>query len=615
MENANKILAFALVAALIFSFFSFGCTKQSLQQPGFGQGQLVGNDRDSHGCIASAGYTWCEEKSKCIRSWEENCTSQLPGGDRDAHGCIGSAGYVWCGELGECIRPWETTCAAKSEVRVLTENFPPFNFKGSSGAVDGKSSEMVRLVLSKMGQYSDIEVMNWPEAYSLAASQPNVALYSAARSPQREKLFKWVGPIGTYDKTIYAKSGSVSAVSGVKTLEDAKKAKSICVVQYDDRAQFLLGLGFTNLVQKENDVACLRELVNGKAELWFGSTDTMPYVAAEAGLPQNSATPVLGVEKSEIYIMFSNSTPDATVQKWRSALDELKADGFYDTVLAWWGTNITPGSDLDEHGCIGSAGYVWCATLNKCVRPWETPCSAETGAASQTGADSTKPGQLVGGDRDEHGCIGSAGYQWCPEYSKCVRTWEEGCPSLQQKALDDAAKTHCAAGNTVYTCGDYIRVVSDMPGAGSNFYQLGNYSDPLSCPVVAPDYMSPECRLLLFGNNCVEKQVNCTSPAVPAAVKDLKDDPNFVGAQLSWSKPDNAAVDYAVYRGDASLKVISLITITGQTSYNDVFDGGNATYAYFVRARNAEGAQAQYSNIIYVQQLSTAKQPSPGQID
>jgi putative lipoprotein len=31
----------------------------------------------------------------------------------------------------------------------------------------------------------------------------------------------------------------------------------------------------------------------------------------------------------------------------------------------------TPGADRDEHGCIGSAGYTWCAKEGKCVRPWE----------------------------------------------------------------------------------------------------------------------------------------------------------------------------------------------------------------------------------------------------
>ena len=35
--------------------------------------------------------------------------------------------------------------------------------------------------------------------------------------------------------------------------------------------------------------------------------------------------------------------------------------------------------------------------------------------------------QLVGGDRDEHGCCGSCGYSWCPAKNKCLRQWEEPC--------------------------------------------------------------------------------------------------------------------------------------------------------------------------------------------
>ena len=34
---------------------------------------LPGSDRDAHGCIGSAGYTWCDAKHRCIRAWEEPC--------------------------------------------------------------------------------------------------------------------------------------------------------------------------------------------------------------------------------------------------------------------------------------------------------------------------------------------------------------------------------------------------------------------------------------------------------------------------------------------------------------------------------------------------------------
>ncbi len=29
------------------------------------------------------------------------------GGDRDAHGCLPAAGYTWCARAQQCVRPWE----------------------------------------------------------------------------------------------------------------------------------------------------------------------------------------------------------------------------------------------------------------------------------------------------------------------------------------------------------------------------------------------------------------------------------------------------------------------------------------------------------------------------
>ena len=37
----------------------------------------VGADRDAHGCIGSAGYTWSAVRQECIRLWEEG-TALMP---------------------------------------------------------------------------------------------------------------------------------------------------------------------------------------------------------------------------------------------------------------------------------------------------------------------------------------------------------------------------------------------------------------------------------------------------------------------------------------------------------------------------------------------------------
>lgn len=46
------------------------------------------------------------------------------------------------------------------------------------------------------------------------------------------------------------------------------------------------------------------------------------------------------------------------------------------------------------------------------------------GCQKQEDRKITSASRKVGGDRDVHGCIGSAGFQWCAKENKCVRSWE-----------------------------------------------------------------------------------------------------------------------------------------------------------------------------------------------
>lgn len=45
--------------------------------------QPVGADRDSHGCIGSAGYTWCEVLNNCIRLWEDGIRMESADGSNN----------------------------------------------------------------------------------------------------------------------------------------------------------------------------------------------------------------------------------------------------------------------------------------------------------------------------------------------------------------------------------------------------------------------------------------------------------------------------------------------------------------------------------------------------
>ncbi|WP_175822787.1 hypothetical protein [Burkholderia sp. BCC0419] len=55
-------------------------------------------------------------------------------------------------------------------------------------------------------------------------------------------------------------------------------------------------------------------------------------------------------------------------------------------------------------------------------------CAAQSSAPANTSAPADAAAQaappVVGGDRDAHGCIGSAGYAWCERTQQCERPWE-----------------------------------------------------------------------------------------------------------------------------------------------------------------------------------------------
>jgi hypothetical protein len=86
---------------------------------------IVGGDRDVHGCIGSAGYSWCEASSKCLRIWEEKCESSSintnPVGDmsdkiiiKSSQDCAMSSGVWYSGEsLCEINSLSESQCIAK----------------------------------------------------------------------------------------------------------------------------------------------------------------------------------------------------------------------------------------------------------------------------------------------------------------------------------------------------------------------------------------------------------------------------------------------------------------------------------------------------------------------
>ncbi|MFC1710163.1 hypothetical protein ACFL0F_00690 [Patescibacteria group bacterium] len=74
----KKILIILLIIIFVFGLIVlyFVITKPSPDSgvivPSSNE-KLIGGDKDDNGCLVAAGYSWCEEKQKCLRVWEEGC--------------------------------------------------------------------------------------------------------------------------------------------------------------------------------------------------------------------------------------------------------------------------------------------------------------------------------------------------------------------------------------------------------------------------------------------------------------------------------------------------------------------------------------------------------------
>lgn len=94
--------------------------------------------------------------------------------------------------------------------KVYTEQNPPYNFL-ENGKLKGFSTLLLEQLFHKSGHQifgNTIEVLPWVRGYDQVLHEKNVVLYSMVRTPEREALFQWVGPIGKMTLGVIAKKNS-----------------------------------------------------------------------------------------------------------------------------------------------------------------------------------------------------------------------------------------------------------------------------------------------------------------------------------------------------------------------------------------------------------------------
>jgi polar amino acid transport system substrate-binding protein len=218
-----------------------------------------------------------------------------------------------------------------TEITVVTEQYPPFNYE-EAGEVKGISSEVVRTVLQKVGVNVKIGVYPWAQAYKMATTQPNVLIYSLARFPEREALFKWVGTIAPLDTYLYKlKSRKDLRIGQLRDITPYR----VGVIRDAADHQYLVKQGFKNLVEASEYKLNLEKLKAGQVDLLVTQELWFIAMVKSLGLHLEDFEKAYHIDdlSGEFYMAFSKATPDELVLQFRQALAKVKAEGTYNKIL------------------------------------------------------------------------------------------------------------------------------------------------------------------------------------------------------------------------------------------------------------------------------------------
>jgi len=221
--------------------------------------------------------------------------------------------------------------ARAAELHVMSENYPPFSHEEDGRAV-GFCAAIVQRIMDRLGMDEKIVFYPWARAYMRLMGDAPAALFPMVLSPERKLFFRFVGPVFTDTVYFYKRRGRALDVT---SLEAAMRVKAIGVTRDDYYHQLLVQKGFENLDISSSQTQDFRKLAQGRVDLVpMGELALPHFVGGIDGLDPEMferVGPILA--RPEVYIAFSLATPDEVVRQWQQALDELKAEGVYRTIM------------------------------------------------------------------------------------------------------------------------------------------------------------------------------------------------------------------------------------------------------------------------------------------
>ncbi|WDE05679.1 transporter substrate-binding domain-containing protein [Thalassomonas viridans] len=167
--------------------------------------------------------------------------------------------------------------SAHELITVYTENYPPYNmYAPDNKTIVGKSTELVRQIFHRANIEHDMILTTWARSLQTARDQKNTAVFSTARTADREKDFYWIGPLVINQWIFMAREEDNIIIDSLSDL------KGLVIGSYrsDASAQFLAENGIAVEITSF-DGQNAHKLKSKRIDLWATGILLGPYLARE----------------------------------------------------------------------------------------------------------------------------------------------------------------------------------------------------------------------------------------------------------------------------------------------------------------------------------------------
>lgn len=224
-----------------------------------------------------------------------------------------------------CLADDQTT-SAKDLTYIAEPQLPPSIYQ-EDGKLQGISVDLLEKMWERMGvdlNRSVIKLVPWTEGYQTTLKENNTVLLATARIPEREQLFKWVGPVLPSKYVLLAKNNSDISISGPGDLKKYKIGAT-----EDNAATILLlnqGAKKEDLIIETTTTPIIEMLKSGAIDAWATNNLTGFLLLNRSGANASDYKVVYEFGESNGYYAFNNRTSDSLVQSFQQALDYLKSN-------------------------------------------------------------------------------------------------------------------------------------------------------------------------------------------------------------------------------------------------------------------------------------------------